>query len=73
MNTKEGQNQSKSSEIDESKVDQALSKRPRSATLLKLKMFAEHFRRKEQIKEQIHSGNYAVNSEQIAKAIVNED
>lgn len=55
-----------------SQLNKEISKRPRSATLLCLKMFADMFRKTHDIKSKVTSGNYNVNSEEVAKSLVNK-
>lgn len=57
----------------EAEVDNEINRRPRSPTLLKLKMFAERFRKKEAVREKLKKGQYSMSSEEIARAILNDD
>lgn len=54
----------------ENQIEHELKVRPRSPTLLKLKMFAEMFRKTARIKEQVRNGEYKVDSKKIAESIV---
>lgn len=57
----------------ETEIDNEIKRRPRSPTLLKLKMFAERFRKKNEVREKLKSGKYDMSSERIAKAILNDE
>lgn len=56
--------------INERELEEAIKVRPRSPTLLKLKMFADMFRKTARIKEQVQKGEYKVDSQKIAESIV---
>lgn len=53
-------------------LDQETSRRPRSATLLCLKMFVDMFRKSGEIKSKVNSGDYKVDSEKLAKSLINK-
>lgn len=50
---------------------QSPSRRPRKATMLKLQWLSERLRKCERIKREIEAGTYRVDSEEVAKAILN--
>ena len=52
-------------------TDSTRTKRPRSATMIKIQWFAEQVRKTLRIKDQIESGSYRVDSTSIAKALLN--
>ena len=47
------------------------SPRPRKATMLKLQWLSERLRKCERIKREIQAGTYRVDSEEVAKALLN--
>lgn len=55
-----------------SQLNKEISRRPRSATLLCLKMFADMFKKTNDIKSKVSNGNYNVNSEEVAKSLLNK-
>ena len=54
----------------EAKIEEEIGKRPRSATLLTLKWLAERVRMTNQVETKIKTGNYSVDNEKIAKALL---
>ena len=52
-------------------VETKRSPRPRKATMLKLQWLSERLRKCERIKREIQAGTYHVDSEEVAKAILN--
>jgi anti-sigma28 factor (negative regulator of flagellin synthesis) len=60
-------------EVAEELQEQTSSRRVRQPTLLKLQWLAERVRKCERIKRQIAEGTYCVESEAIAKALLNTD
>ena len=70
-----GDNRNKSGEMppNEAEIEAQLKVRPRSATLLNLKWWAERFRRSAKIKSDLKEGNYSLDSDKIAKALLNKE
>lgn len=56
--------------IDEQTIDRQISSHPRSATLLNLKWLAQRLRRSESIKQKMRDGQYKIDSESIARAML---
>lgn len=52
-------------------VEPTRSPRPRKATMLKLQWLSERLRKCERIKREIQAGTYHVESDEVAKAILN--
>ena len=57
----------------EAEIEAKLKVRPRSATLLNLKWWAERFRKSAKIKSELAEGNYVVDSDRLAKALLNKE
>lgn len=57
----------------EEEVDRELKVRPRSPTLLKLQWLAEKFRRSKNVETKVKSGAYQVDSQKLAKALINRE
>jgi len=60
------------SNLVEKELDNMISKKPRSATLLTLKWIAERVRKSTQVSEKVKSGNYKVDGTKLAEAILNK-
>jgi len=59
--------------MDEKKTDIPKLKRKRSLTSLTLSWLSERLKRSEALKEQIQNGTYQVDSEKLAKSLVNRE
>lgn len=59
--------------VDEEDLDAQIRNRPRSVTLLNLKWLAERVRKTCMLKKGIADGTYSVDSQRLAKALLNED
>ncbi len=59
-------------ETERTETQRERSKRPRSATMIKLQWLAEQVRKTLRIKEQIEEGSYHVDSQSLAKALLNK-
>lgn len=57
----------------EEQIQSELKKRPRSATLLNLGWLAEKIRKQPKLKDEIDKQQYSINSEKLAKAMLDED
>lgn len=55
----------------EEMIDEEIKSRPRSPTLLKLKWVAERLRKKAAVEERIKGGEYDLDSQKIAEALLN--
>jgi anti-sigma28 factor (negative regulator of flagellin synthesis) len=58
---------------NEADIDAKLKVRPRSATLLTLKWLAERFRKSTKIKTALAEGSYSVDTDKLAKALLNKE
>lgn len=54
-------------------IDGQLKRRPRSPTLLNLSWLRDRLGKMAQIKEKLQSGAYQVNSEDLAKSVLNKE
>ena len=58
--------------ILEQEIGKALESKPRSATLLNLKWIAEKLRKSTRVRSLMDEGKYEINSEDLAKSLLNE-
>lgn len=59
--------------LNEELIEQELQKRPLSGTLLDLKWLAEKFRKKMGLKRKLARGEYTIESDRLAKCILNRE
>ncbi len=58
---------------NEAEIEKQFAGRPRSATLLNLKWLAERLRKARRVKRGLEEGTYSLDSDKIARALLNEN